>query len=155
MLIKQVELLNQNIKIEVDSELGMKILVSGVNISRSNTVVIKKSKLLSEFIEPLKNNGLAVDSIIDRSFNQLVHKYNLSAAELDGWALLHSKIEPDLLKLSSAKYLSSIFRRTVNLAPQTETTVVSLIKKFRTLAKKQGDMYFYESLTQDLTDYAV
>lgn len=155
MFIKQVELLTSKIKIEVDAALGLKLLISGVNINRSNIVIISKSKLSAEFIEPLEKNGLDVNAIINSSIYQLVHTYSLSQTELEGWALLQSKIEQDHLKLSSAKYLSSIFKRTVNLAPQSESLVIALIKKFRTLAKKQGDMFFYESLSNDLTDYSV
>lgn len=155
MLINQVELSGNKIKIEVDANLALKFLVSGINISRSNIVFIPKSKIYAELIEPLKRTGIEIDTILQNSFNQIPHQYSLSEAEIDGWAFLITVIETENIKVLAAKYLSTIFGRSIACSPDLKNKVISLIKKFRTVAKKANDLDFYDSLTSDLKFYSV
>lgn len=155
MLIKQVELSEKKIKIEVDADLSLKFLVSGINISRSNIVVIPKSKLYIELIEPLKRTGIEIDTILQNSFNQITYQYSLNEAEINGWAFLITVIETENTKVLAAKYLSTIFGRSIACSPAIKDKVIVLMKRFRTVAKKANDLDFYDSLTSDLKFYSV
>lgn len=156
MQIKRVEMMpNASILIETDSNLSLKLLVSGVGVSRENTVKLKKSKLMTDFIDPLKSNGISVDQIIETSFKQLSYDYSLNQSEIEGWGFLFSKIEVVSTQLKCAKFLNSVLLRSLNMNPNCKDIIISLIKKFRTVAKKNEDTIFAEHLTQDLKSLTV
>lgn len=154
MIIRSLKLTDKILIIEASVHLAVKLMAASVNVNSTNHLTVRKNKLVSDVLEPLAANSHNVDEVIEKSFLALTHKYNVDPLELAGWAFLHGKIQDDATKLKCAKYFTTVFKRSLNLYPDLKTDVIKLLKQYRTLAKKQGDSDYYDSLKNQLHDVA-
>lgn len=152
MIIKSLKINPNLVFIELSPNLALKLLCMGFNVSRDNFIAIRKNRFAADFLEPMAANGIPVDQVIEKSFLELTHKYSVDSSELAAWTLLHGKISSETVKLSCSKYFMTVFQRSINVYPEIRESVLKLVKSFRSLAKKQGDTDFYQSLNSKLSD---